>query len=67
MTVCESVRLRERATITFSMIAFDMPMALMGYTALSVERQMTFLTPALMAASSTFSVPMTFVLTASMG
>ena len=50
-----------------SIIAFDLPMALMGYAALSVERQTTRLTPSEMAACSTLSVPMTLVFTASMG
>ena len=55
------------ATTTFSIIAFDVPIALTGYAALSVERQTTFLTPASMAALRTFSVPKTLVLTASIG
>ena len=45
ITVPVSPRLRDAATMTFSIIAFDMPMALMGYTALSVLRQTTELTP----------------------
>ena len=55
------------ATITFSIIAFDVPIAFTGYAALSVERQTTFLTPSFIAQARTFSVPKTFVLTASIG
>src|SRR5574344_1089133 len=55
------------ATITFSIIALDVPMAFIGYAALSVKIQMTFLTPASIAAVSTLSVPIIFVLTASIG
>ena len=58
---------RDFATMTFSIIALEVPIALTGYAALSVDRHTTFLTPASMAAVSTFSVPMTFVFTASMG
>ena len=50
-----------------SIIALLMPIALMGYTALSVLKQTTDCTPAWSAARTTFSLPMTFVLTASMG
>jgi hypothetical protein len=32
------------ANAVFSMIAFDIPIAFMGYTALSVDRHTTFLT-----------------------
>ncbi|MNG41060.1 hypothetical protein D3C84_1299930 [compost metagenome] len=60
-------KFRDLPTITFSIIAFEVPMALMGYTALSVLRQTTRLTPLAIAASNTLSVPMTLVLTASMG
>ena len=44
-----------------------MPMALMGYAALSVDRQTMRRTPAPIAAVSTLSVPSTLVRTASMG
>ena len=54
--------LRDLATMTFSIIALEMPMALIGYTALSVLRQTTRCTPLAIAASSTFSVPRTLVL-----
>ncbi len=59
--------MRDDATITFSIIAFEIPMALIGYTALSVLRHTTRFTPAATAASSTFSVPSTLVRTASIG
>lgn len=59
--------LRDFATAIFSSRALLMPIALMGYAALSVERQMTHFTPESMAASRTLSVPMTLVLTASIG
>jgi len=42
-------------------MALVMPIALIGYAALSVERQMTAFTPASMAAVNTLSVPMTLV------
>ena len=58
---------RDFAIITFSIIAFDIPIALMGYTALSVLRTTHRLTPHSIAARMTFSAPMTLVLTASMG
>ena len=48
-------------------MALVMPIALIGYAALSVERQMTDLTLASMAAVRTLSVPITLVRTASMG
>jgi hypothetical protein len=48
-------------------MAFDIPIAFMGYAALSVDKQITFLTPHSIAAVSTLSVPKTFVLTASSG
>ena len=67
ITVPVPSRLRLVATITFSIIALLMPMALMGYTALSVLRHTTRWTPAPIAASSTFSVPSTLVRTACMG
>ena len=50
-----------------SIMALDLPMALMGYAALSVDRHTTRSTPSSMAACSTLSVPMTLVRTASMG
>jgi hypothetical protein len=43
MTVCPL--LRDLAMATFSIMALLIPMALMGYTALSVLKQMTLLTP----------------------
>ena len=43
---------RALATNTFSIMAFEMPIALMGYAALSIERQTTFLTPASMASAA---------------
>ena len=67
MTVRVPSRLRDMATMTFSIMAFDIPMALMGYTALSVLRQTTRFTRAAIAACSTFSVPSTLVRTASIG
>ena len=66
-TVLVPSSVRALATITFSIIAFEMPIALIGYTALSVLRQSTRLTSNSTAASITLSVPMTFVFTASMG
>ena len=51
----------------FSIIAFEIPIALTGYAALSVERQIIFFTPAFIAAVNTFSVPRIFVFTASKG
>ena len=59
--------MRDFATNTFSIIALEVPIALTGYAALSVERQITFLTPSSMAAVRTLSVPRTLVLTASSG
>src|SRR5688572_17382146 len=55
------------AIITFSIIALDIPIALIGYTALSVLKTITFVTLFLIAASNTLAVPSTFVLTASNG
>jgi len=55
------------ATATFSSIALVIPIALIGYAALSVERQITHFTPASIAAVKMLSVPMTLVLTASIG
>lgn len=48
--------------MTFSIIALDMPIALIGYTALSVLRHTIRLTRLAIAASRTFSVPKIFVL-----
>ncbi len=67
MTVPLPSRYRLAATITFSIMALLMPMALIGYTALSVLRQITRWTRAARAASKTFSVPSMLVRTASMG
>src|SRR5687767_3744897 len=67
MTVLLDFSPREAATMTFSIMALEIPMALMGYTALSVLRHTSRLTPAAIAASMTFSVPMMLVLTASIG
>jgi hypothetical protein len=53
-----------KAWAVFSMSAFDMPMAFTGYTALSVLRQTTDITPAFAAACSTLWLPITLVLTA---
>jgi hypothetical protein len=55
------------ATATFSIIALLIPIALIGYTALSVLRTTTLLTPLAVAASRTFCVPKIFVFKASMG
>ena len=63
----ESSPCRDLATKTFYIIALEMPMALIGYTALSVLKQITRLTFVLIAAVSTFSVPIILVLTASIG
>ena len=46
---------------------FVAPYRLIGLHALSVERAMTFLTPARIAAVTTFSAPLMFVLAASKG
>lgn len=54
-------------TAIFSSRAFDIPMALIGYAALSVDRHMTHFTPQSIATSRTLSVPITLVLTASIG
>src|SRR5665647_2740470 len=56
--------LRANACAVFSISALDMPMALTGYTALSVLRHTTDRTPAAAAASITLWLPMTLVLTA---
>ena len=55
------------ATATRSAKALVTPIALTGYAALSVERQITDLTPAAIAAVRTLSVPITIVFTASIG
>ena len=65
--VLSSLTVRDLATKIFSIMALEVPIALTGYAALSVERQITFFTPASIAAVSTLSVPMQFVLTASSG
>ena len=65
--VFESSKLRDLANITFSIRAFVIPIALIGYAALSVLKITTFLTSKASADKSTFSVPITFVLIASNG
>src|SRR5216683_2630749 len=67
MTVPPESMWRDDATMTFSIMAFEMPMALIGYTALSVLRQTRRFTPAATAAWITFSVPRMLVRTASIG
>ena len=67
MVVASALTVRAFAPITFSIIALLVPIALTGYAALSVERQITFFTPESIAAVSTLSVPKTFVFTASRG
>ena len=62
-----SIIFLEAAIATFSIKAFEIPMALIGYAALSVLRQIIFLTPFAIAASIVFWVPNTFVLAASSG
>ena len=59
--------LRLLATAIFSSIALVIPIALIGYAALSVERQITDSTPHSIATVSTLSVPITLVRTASIG
>src|SRR5690606_8355815 len=59
--------LREAAIATFSIKAFEIPIALIGYAALSVLRQIILFTLLAIAASIVFCVPKTFVLVASMG
>ena len=54
-------------TIIFSIRAFEIPIAFIGYTALSVLKQITFFTLFFIADSKTFSVPKIFVFTASIG
>src|SRR5690606_32192628 len=58
---------REAAIATFSIIALEIPIALIGYAALSVLKQITFFTPEVTAASITFCVPITLVCTACIG
>ena len=52
---------------TFSIKALEMPIALIGYAALSVLKQTTFFTPWAEAESMTFWVPKTLVFVASKG
>ena len=59
--------LQAYSTSSAYIMALEMPMALMGYTALPVDRQMAFLTPCRTAAVSTLSVPIIVDRTASMG
>ena len=65
--VFESSKFLDFATITFSIIALDMPMALIGYAALSVLSTTTFFTLCLSANVNTLSVPRMLVFTASNG
>src|SRR5690349_8130202 len=58
---------RDFAIASFSIIALEIPMALIGYTALSVDSTITFLTPADNAAFRTFSAPSSLVRMASIG
>ena len=67
ITVPVSFTSRAFAWITFSIIALLIPIALIGYAALSVDKQTIFLTPAFIAAFNTLFVPSIFVLTASIG
>src|SRR6516164_364254 len=55
------------ATNIFSAHNFVAPYKLSGLTALSVDKAITFLTPAAIAALQTFSLPITLVITASNG
>ena len=57
----------EAATATFSIKALLIPMALMGYAALSVLKQIMRFTLLATAASMVFWVPKTFVFAASIG
>ena len=59
--------LRAKACAVFSISALDMPIALTGWTALSVPRQTTERTPLALAASSTLEDPSTLVCTAWIG
>ena len=58
---------RAKAWAVFSISALDMPMALIGYTALSVLRHTTLRTPAAEAASITLWLPWMLVFTACCG
>src|SRR5262245_56356280 len=58
---------RDFAIATFSINAFDIPIALIGWTALSVLRTIAVLTRFTIAAFRVFSVPRTLVATASIG
>ncbi len=55
------------ATNNLSLASFVAPYKLIGFAALSVDNATTFLTPASIAASITFSAPIIFVLIASKG
>src|SRR5699024_10095567 len=55
---------RAKACAVFSMSALDMPIALMGCTALSVPRHTTERTPLALAACSTYKLPRILVCTA---
>ncbi len=65
--VSELGLLRANACAVFSMRALVMPIALIGYTALSVLRQTTDRTPASPAASITLALPTILVRTACAG
>ena len=65
--VFSSGTVRDFAVATRSPSAFVTPIALIGYAALSVERQVMLFTPSSMAAVSTLSSPITLVLSASIG
>ena len=66
-TVASGSQTRDFAIMTFSIIAFDIPIALIGYTALSVLSTTQRRTSLAMAARITFSAPTTLVWTASIG
>jgi hypothetical protein len=59
--------LRAKDVAVFSIKAFDIPIAFIGYTALSVLKQTTELTPKFSELLRTFALPCTFVATASNG
>src|ERR1022692_236222 len=65
--VADAGLLRANACAVFSIRALLMPIALMGYTALSVLRHTTDLTPLAAAASITLALPATLVRTACVG
>ena len=65
--VCAPGLFRACAWATFSMRALVMPIALTGWTALSVLRNTTAETPLRSHASTTLALPRTFVCTASSG